>query len=259
MKKLSFYLLSAIIILCISCTKKNSQESKAKESEKSMSNQQEQTSPTLKSMLDKKKQTFELTADDKTKKIYKDGIDAIRDSQIVENAKQVGEKAPNFTLTNASGNKVELYKYLEKGPVILIWYRGGWCPYCNLTLNRLQAELPNFKANGATLIALTPELPDKSISTAEKNNLQFEVLSDIGSKVAKDYGVVFTLTPEVAEIYNNKFGLSEYNGTDSNELPLAATYVINQDGIIVYAFLDADYRNRAEPSTLTEVVKSIKK
>lgn len=155
------------------------------------------------------------------------------------------------------GNTVELAQYLEKGPVILTWYRGGWCPYCNLTLRKLQEELPNFKAHGANLIALTPELPDNSISTTEKHSLEFEVLSDVGNKVAKNYGIVFKLTPEVAEIYNKKFNLAKYNGDNSNELPLAATYIINQKGKIVYAFLDADYRNRAEPAELIKVLKNM--
>lgn len=209
----------------------------------------------LKSLLDEKKNAFELKADENKKKIYKDGIDAIRNSDLIQNAIQVGDTAPNFILTNASGDSIELSEYLKKGPVILTWYRGGWCPYCNLTLHHLQLELPNFKSYGASLIALTPELPDKSLSTAEKHNLDFEVLSDIGNKVAKEYGIVFKLIDEVAESYNASFGMNDYNGDTSNELPLAATYIIDTDGKIIYAFLDADYRNRAEPSDLTEILK----
>ncbi|WP_202945884.1 peroxiredoxin-like family protein [Aquimarina agarivorans] len=210
----------------------------------------------LKSQLDDKKASFDLKADEKIKIIYKAGIQAVKDSKITSSAKQVGDKAPNFTLKNASGKPITLYDYLKKGKVVLTWYRGGWCPYCNMTLRQLQQELPNFKANGANLIALTPEIPDNSMSTLEKNNLKFEVLSDIGNKIADDYGVTFQLTDEVAEIYNESFDLNSYNGDTSNELPLAATYVINENGEIIYAFLDADYRNRAEPSEITEFLKS---
>lgn len=121
----------------------------------------------------------------------------------------------------------------------------------------MQLELPNFEAYGATLIALTPELPDKSLSTIEKNELKFEVLSDLGNEVAKEYGTVFKLTDDVAEIYNNAFDMNAYNGDDSNELPLAATYIINPKGRIVYAFLDTDYRNRAEPSEITKNLKKM--
>ena len=177
------------------------------------------------------------------------------ESGVLENALKVGDTAPNFKLKNAVGETVDLYEYLKKGKVVLTWYRGGWCPYCNITLQQLQGELPNFKTNGAQLIALTPELPDKSLNTSEKHDLKFEVLSDVGNKVAKAYGIVFKLIDEVAEIYNRFFSIVDFNGDASNELPLAATYIIDQDGEIIYAFLDADYRNRAEPSKLTEVLK----
>jgi len=211
--------------------------------------------PTLKSLLDEKKRNFELNADDYKKKIYKEGIEAVKKNGILDKALNVGDLAPNFQLNIALGEQVELYQYLKKGKVILTWYRGGWCPYCNLTLQRLQLELPAFEANGAHLIALTPELPDKSLSTSEKHDLKFEVLSDVGNKIGKEYGIVFTLTNDVANAYNESFGINEYNGDDSNELPLAATYIINEDGKIIYAFLDEDYRNRAEPDELIEFLK----
>lgn len=212
----------------------------------------------LKAELDKKKANFELKADDNKKRAYKEGLEAVEKSGVTSDALQVGDKAPDFMLTNALGKPVSLYDHLKKGKVVLTWYRGGWCPYCNITLHQLQKELPDFKANGAHLIALTPELPDQSITTAEKHNLQFEVLSDIGNKVAKEYGIVFKLTEEVAEMYNKSFGLNNHNGDTSNELPLAATYIINEEGEVVYTFLDADYRNRAEPSEITAFLKTNK-
>ena len=204
----------------------------------------------LQSVLNQRKAKFAATASDSKKRAYQEGIQAVTDSGILAQAKNIGDVAPDFMLSNAVGLSVTLSDYLKKGKVVLTWYRGGWCPYCNLTLRRLQLELPNFKAKGANLIALTPELPDKSLSTAEKNNLEFEVLSDVGNQVAKQYGLVFELIPEVAAMYQKAFDLHGFNGDDSNELPLAATYVISQAGVIEYAFLDADYRNRAEPSEI---------
>ena len=214
------------------------------------------TATSLKSQLDEKKANFEKNADDTKKRIYKEGSADVANSDILSKAKNIGDIAPNFTLKNAIGESVSLKDYLKKGPVVLTWYRGGWCPYCNLTLNQLQQELPNFKANGANLLALTPEVPDESISTAEKNHLEFEVLSDIHNKIAKDYGIVFQLTDDVAGIYNTSFELNKHNGDASNELPLAATYIINEEGKIEYAFLDTDYRNRAEPSEITAFLKA---
>ncbi|TNE27950.1 MAG: AhpC/TSA family protein [Bacteroidetes bacterium] len=216
-----------------------------------------ETEKTQAQALDERKANFAQSADEQTQEIYREGLTQVSESDILEKALNVGDTAPNFTLQNALGGETSLAENLENGPVVLVWYRGGWCPYCNINLHYLQEELPNFKAEGASLIAISPELPDQSISTAEKHELEFEVLSDIGNRVAKQYHVVFKLTDEVAEIYNNKFGLNEHNGDTSNELPLAATYIINTNGVIEYAFLDIDYRNRAEPSKITEFLRGM--
>jgi peroxiredoxin len=182
------------------------------------------------------------------------GIKAVDDSGIVDHARKVGDKAPDFTLKNATGEEVQLSKLLESGPVILTWYRGGWCPYCNIALNAMQQELPEFKKAGAQLVALTPELPDKTLDTAQKNHLEFQVLTDLNHKVAKEYGIVFKLTPKVRDLYKGFFNLSEYNGMEAGDdsLPLAATYIIGKDGIIQWAYLNADYRKRAEPADIVK-------
>lgn len=226
------------------------------EEAQSIEMEETKTEGTLRELLEAKKTAFNQNASEEKKDKYARGIDAVETDGTLAKALKVGAKAPNFTLTNALGEKVSLQSYLTKGPVVLTWYRGGWCPYCNLTLAALQAELPNIQSAGANLLALTPELPDSSISTTEKHQLSFEVLSDLDNKVAKQFGVVFKLIPEVAELYQAGFGLHEYNGSKSDELPLAATYIIDKDGTIIYAFLDKDYRNRAEPSELTAFLKA---
>lgn len=210
----------------------------------------------LKSQLEERKAAFASKADANTKRAYGQGIEEVITSGITSSAKQVGDIAPAFSLSNAASESVSLSDYLEKGSVVLTWYRGGWCPYCNMTLRALQQELPVLKELGANLIALTPELPDNSLSTAQKNELQYEVLSDVGNKVAKEYGIVFQLNDEVGGMYNKAFALNDHNGDQSNELPLAATYVIDQNGTIRYAFLDGDYRNRAEPSAITQALRN---
>ncbi len=213
----------------------------------------------LESELMEKQKTSSARSDPEKQRVYAEGIQSVRDSGILQSAIQVGQKAPDFTLKNAQGDTVTLSTELKKGPVVLIWYRGGWCPYCNITLVAMQKILPELKAEGAELIALTPELPDKSLTTAEKNHLSFEVLTDLNHQVAKEYGVAFELTPEVAARYKEHFDLAEFNGqaAGSSMLPLAATYIITGDGMVRYAFLDADYRKRAEPREIVDMLKKI--
>lgn len=215
----------------------------------------EKQAVTLQSVLDERKADWAQKASDEIKRIYGEGIASVENSGILATAKQVGDQAPNFSLQNAKGEVVKLSDYLAKGPVVLTWYRGGWCPYCNMTLRHLQVALPDLQAAGAQLLALTPELPDKSLSTQEKNELAFEVLTDEHLQVAHEYGIVFKLTDEVATVYKKNFSLEDYNGNDSDELPLAATYVITADGTITYAFLDAEYRRRAEPADILAALK----
>lgn len=251
-------MLSAYILLLASCSnsKKNEQSQTVKTEE--MDNIEEKsTERPLEKVLNARKENFLKNADETKKKMSAAGLASIEESKITENALQVGDTAINFELPNASGNSITLYDKLQDGPVILMWYRGGWCPYCNLTLRHMQESLPEFKKYGADLFAISPQLPDSSITTKEKNELEFEVLSDVGNHVAGQYKVVYKLTEALANKYENGFGLSTYNGDQSGELPIAATYIIGQDKVIKYAFLDADYRNRAEPQDLIEILKGM--
>ena len=214
---------------------------------------------TLESQLQARQQSSATKSDPDTKKAYAAGIQTVKASGIEKQAVQVGEKAPDFTLKNAKGEAVPLSTLLKKGPVVLTWYRGGWCPYCNITLAALQKALPDINAAGAQLVALTPELPDKSLTTIEKNALNFEVLTDLNHEVAKRYRVAFELTPDVASRYKKHFDLIDFNGTDAGDtmLPLAATYIIDRHGVVRYAFLDADYRKRAEPAELVAFLQKM--
>jgi len=180
------------------------------------------------------------------------------ESGMAENSLKVGEKVPDFNLPNPTGYSVSLKKLLDKGPVVLNFYRGGWCPYCNLELNAYKKRLPDINKLGASLIAISPQTPDNSLSTAEKNDLKFQVLSDVGNKVADQFGLVFKLPTELHEIYNN-FGITlpKFNGDESWELPMPGTYVIDKDGTVQYAFASADYTKRAEPDEVISKLEEI--
>lgn len=179
-------------------------------------------------------------------------------SGMINNSLKVGEKAPNFSLPNVTGKTVELNSLLTETPVVISFYRGGWCPYCNMELRSLQNYLPQITELGAKLIAISPETPDNSLSTTEKNELTFEVLSDVGNKVAKEFGLVFQLPEELRPIYQN-FGidLPAYNGDKSFELPIAATYVVAMDGTVIHGFVDPDYTKRLDPEEIINVLKKI--
>jgi peroxiredoxin len=175
---------------------------------------------------------------------------------IAKSALKAGDRAPAIVLENAKGAIVDVGALLKISPVILVFYRGGWCPFCNFELKAYQAMLPEFAAAGATLVAISPEKPDDTLSTAEKNALAFEVLSDVGQKVGRAFGLVYEFTEELKRAYQGfNLDIPARNGTpDEWALPVAATYVIDRDGSIVYAYTDVDYRDRADPRDVLAVV-----
>jgi len=179
-------------------------------------------------------------------------------SGIAQRALKAGDCAPDFRLPDARGGSLRLNSLLAAGPVVLSFYRGGWCPYCNLELRALQQALPGITRLGATLVAVSPQTPDESLSTAEKNALVFPVLSDAGSATAKSFGTAYDLAEELRPIYT-RFGhaLPDKNGDESWVLPIPATYIIDTDGTITLAFVDVDYRNRLEPADILAALQSL--
>lgn len=188
--------------------------------------------------------------------IMQDGFAELAGAGVGNLSLSVGDPAPEFTLTNKLGLPVHLSRFLEKGPVVLSFYRGGWCPFCNLELRALQAAMPELRAVGASLIAISPEIPDESLKTSGLHELSFPVLSDEGNAVARKFGLVFTLPAALRPIYE-QFGidLPRQNGDDSFTLPVPATYVIGADAVIRYAFVNIDYTQRAEPAEIIAVCK----
>ncbi|MDZ7753103.1 MAG: peroxiredoxin-like family protein [Gammaproteobacteria bacterium] len=170
-----------------------------------------------------------------------------------------GDVAPDFTLPNARGEQVRLSAMLEDGPVVLVFYRGAWCPYCNLHLNVLHRSLPAIEALGARLVAVTPQQPDKSLGQVEEDGFPFQILSDLDSAVMKDYALYFEVPPALTHVYRERLGLDleEFNGPGRNVLPVPGTFVIDEDRRIVAASAHTDYRQRMEPAEVIAALRAL--
>lgn len=171
---------------------------------------------------------------------------------------KVGEMAPGFTLKNAFGKEISLKQELKKGPVILVFYRGAWCPFCNMHLHVLQQSLPQFKKYGAQLITITPQTPDKSAEQIGKDGFPFEVLSDLDSQVMKDYKLYFEIPDDLVSVYKHVgLDIEAFNGKGRNVLPVPGSFVIDKNGIVRAMQARTDYKLRMEPETIIDALKKI--
>ncbi|KAA1244401.1 peroxiredoxin-like family protein [Aquimarina sp. RZ0] len=189
--------------------------------------------------------------------VMNQGIQTLKETKLVSKALKTGDKIPEIILPNAIGKNISVQDLLVKNIVILSFYRGGWCPYCNLELKALQDSLSEFEKLGAILVAISPETPDNSLSTTEENNLSFEVLSDKDNKIAKEFNLAFSLSDDLVEVYEG-FGIDlvKSNGTPKHQLPISATYIIDQNGMIIYDFIKEDYKKRADPKEIINTLKT---
>ncbi|OYV51096.1 MAG: peroxiredoxin [Burkholderiales bacterium 21-58-4] len=175
----------------------------------------------------------------------------LKSSGIEDQAIKAGNKMPDFELPDQHGKTRRFYDYLKSSPVVLNVYRGGWCPYCNFEMKALSEALPIIRGKGARLVGMSPELPSKAEKTASSNGIDIDILYDAGNVVSEKLGLVFELPEMLRPIYE-KFGidLPAYNGDVSFRLPVPATYIVEQDGSIRYAYINADYTERMEPSDI---------
>ncbi|WP_241489670.1 peroxiredoxin-like family protein [Lacinutrix algicola] len=182
-------------------------------------------------------------------KAFEKGDDAIK----------IGYKAPSFKLPNPEGKLVSLDTLLEKGPVVITFYRGDWCPYCNLQLRALQGKLSEIHALGATLVAISPQVPDGSLSKSEINEMEFIVLSDQDAKVASQYGVAWEVPEFLMEHMrvDRNLDLDKINNGNGAILPIPATFILGRDGLVKWNYVNVDYRTRSEPDEIIEALKKL--
>jgi peroxiredoxin len=186
------------------------------------------------------------------------GVSEIDESGVAPGL-AVGDTAPNFTLPDALGQPITLADLLLQGPVVATFYRGEWCPYCNVQLRGLEAALPRLRELGATLVAISPQAADHSLSLTEKRELTFPVLSDLDQEVIRAYRVQFTLSGDLEDLQVNVFqnDPASQNADHSRSLPVPATFVIDRDGIVRAAFVSADWRYRPEPADIIAALEAL--
>ncbi len=214
----------------------------------------------LKNKIGEFKSKFLAQVPEQIMKSMRKAEEALKESQLAERALTAGNHAVDFTLPNAKGEQVSSEALRQQGPIVVSFYRGGWCPYCSLELKALQGVNSEIEALGARLVAISPQLPDESLSTAEKNELEFEVLSDVNNKVADQYGLTFSLDEDLRPIYKNwGADVAAVNDDPDCKLPLPATYVISQEGKIVHAFVEEDYTERLEPDEILDSLRNLRR
>ncbi|MHA4740337.1 peroxiredoxin-like family protein [Dyadobacter sp. MSC1_007] len=172
-----------------------------------------------------------------------------------------GDKAPDFNMPNLYGENVNLYNTLDSKRVILIFYRGGWCPFCNLQLRQYQNMIPLFEEYNARIIAVSPEIPDRNLSEEEKTDLKYEVLSDVGNGVARRFTGILKYEGKSAErLKELGIDLAEINQSESGEVPVPAVFIIDQNRKVVFAKSEGgDYKKRVDPQEVLVALKGLKR
>ncbi len=217
-----------------------------------------QTSTSLKYDLDAFREEWTRRVGADTATLVAQYIDTLRQSGLLDRVARAGSPIPALSLPDATGVRVDLRALAEFGPLVILFYRGGWCPYCNLELRSYQQRLADFAAQGATLVAVSPETPDDTLDTAEKNGLAFPVLSDVAGRLADALGIRFRLSPEIEALYR-QFGhdLPARNRDGEWSLPVPETFVVARGGTIAAAFVDPDYRHRFDPADVLAVLAQL--
>jgi peroxiredoxin len=171
---------------------------------------------------------------------------------------KVGDKLPEFDLEDSVGKKQSSAKLLEKGPLIITFYRGEWCPFCNIAISGLQKHLDAFQAKHVTLVAITPERPDGTLTMIEKHDLKFSVLTDLHNEYAHKLGIVWKQPDSIRPVFDKfKHDLPRRNGDDSFAVPIPATLLVDKDGIVRNTYLEPDYTKRVEPQTILGWIEAL--
>lgn len=205
-------------------------------------------------LLEKKTNSAKAIPKDKLD-IMEKSTAQLQEQKLSAKALKKGETLPDFKMPDSKGKTVSLEDF-NNDFLVISFYRGGWCPYCNLELKALQNIVPELSKLNTELIAISPETPDNSLSTTEKNEIAFSILSDIDNGYAKTLGLAFKMPEDLKAVYKDfNLNVDEHNGNENFELPMPATYIINKNKEIIYSFVPEDYRDRLDPEIILETIK----
>ncbi len=196
--------------------------------------------------------------DPQTGQALRQAAQALSEAGLLDNALRAGDLAPDFALPDQSGRVVSLHELLSRGPVVLTFFRGGWCPFCTIALRALARIRPELRRQGAEVVAISPQTTGNARETADRNGLAFPILADHGNEVARRYGLVWELSPEMQAVYE-RLGhpLPRINGTNEWTLPVPAGFVVGRDGKVAYAHVDARLTRRLDPTAALAAVREL--
>lgn len=190
--------------------------------------------------------------------ISKRAIIGVLESGLLDKVIQVGERMPDFALPDGQNQVTRLADFLLDGPLVINFYRGIWCPFCNLELEALNEFLPEFAKHSAKLVAISPQRPKFNLEVVSRHGLNYTVLSDAGNRVAQSIGLAYPLADDLRKLYlKGGTDLAEYNGGDSWTLPMPARLIVDRNSIVRYVRVNADYTNRPEPEETLAVLAEI--
>lgn len=214
---------------------------------------------TLQESLDKLKVRIEGNLPSEIVEIMHQSTKELEDLGIGAGILKAGDKAPDFSLSNQDGQAISLKELLSKGPAVITFYRGVWCPYCNTDLANLKRYTKQMDEFQATMVSISPQVPQFNKQIIERQRLNFDLSSDSGNEIANQFGLRWEMVNPLKEVYDNKFNikLPQYNGDDSWTLPVPARFVVGTDGLIKYAEYSVDYTKRPNPDVLIDVLKTL--
>lgn len=211
---------------------------------------------TLQDRLDAFKAEFRAARPPEVRAIMERATAELITSGAAARTLKAGDRAPVFTLEAHGGAPLSSADLLARGPLVLSFYRGVWCPYCNMELQALEAARGSFEAAGARLVAISPQNRVNSRKSVRENGLGFPILSDPGNALAAAFGLRFALPAYLAELYKSLGNnLPMFNGDDSWTLPMPGRFVIGSDGVIAYAEVNPDYTRRPEPAEMLPAIR----